>query len=120
RRSPDNRALYVQRLDSRALAADEANRFRTKSRRPHVVDHFAIGHEPANDDPRRGIDANFPLRRQAAVAYEDDEATGAIAALLDFPAVRVEDPIAKVGVRRDRRLDDEHLIAARAEAPIGK
>src|SRR5947208_548145 len=35
-------------------------------------------------------------------------------------AVRVEDPIAKVGVRRDRRLDDEHLIAARAEAPIGK
>ena len=95
----DDLTVDVEGLANRALAADERNLFRRKSRRPHVDDDLAIGCEPGNDDPGRSLDANFPLRRETAVADKDNEATRAVTALLDFTAVRVEDPIAKVGVR---------------------
>ena len=60
------------------------------------------------------------LARQTALAHEDHKAPRAVAALLDLAAVGVENAIAEVGIRRCRRLDDEHLIATDAEAAIGE
>jgi len=40
--------------------------------------------------------------------------------LLDFAAVGIEDAITEIGVWRLGTLDDEHLVAADAEAAIGE
>ena len=50
-------------------------------------------------------------------AREHDEAARAVAAMLDFVAVGVEDAVAEVGVAL-RGLDDQHLVAADAEVTV--
>ena len=47
------------------------------------------------------------------------ETARAVAALLDLRAVRVVDTIVEVGARIARCLDQQDLVAADAEAPIG-
>ena len=54
------------------------------------------------------------------VAHERDEAARAVAALLDLAAIGVEDPVAEVDAGTLRPLDDEDLIAADPEPPVGK
>ena len=73
-----------------------------------------------HDDAARGLDADRALVREPLVADELDEAARAVAALLDLAAVGVEDPVAEVDVVARRRLDDQHLVAADAEAPVGE
>ena len=76
--------------------------------------------EPRHDDPARRLDADLALVGEAVVAHEHDEAARTVAALLDLAAVGVEDPVAEVDVARGGALDDEHLVAADAEAPVGE
>src|SRR5207247_4050301 len=85
----DDLTVDVEGLANRALAADERNLFRRKSRRPHVDDDLAIGCEPGNDDPGRSLDANCPLRRATVVADKDDEEPSAVHAFLDITTDRV-------------------------------
>ena len=55
------------------------------------------------------------------VAHEADEAARAVAALLDLvAAAAVEDAVAEVDARRRARLDDQDLVGADAEAPVGE
>src|SRR5581483_676167 len=53
------------------------------------------------------------------LAHELYEAPGAIAALLDLAAIGIEDAVAKIGIGRDRALDQQHLVAAHAETAVG-
>src|SRR6185503_9740892 len=53
------------------------------------------------------------------VAHVTHEATRAVAAMLHFAAVRVEDPIVEVGAGRARRLDQQELVAADPEMAVG-
>jgi hypothetical protein len=58
-------------------------------------------------------------RGQVLVEHVADEAAGAVAALLDLVAVgAVEDAVGEVHAGRSRRLDDQDLVGADAEAPI--
>ena len=51
--------------------------------------------------------------------YVAHKTPGAITALLDFPAVRIENAIAKIG-RSLRFLNQQNLITSDAEMPIGQ
>ena len=52
---------------------------------------------------------------QPGVAYELDEAARAVAAMLDFAAVAVEDAVLEVGAGQSRTLDQQQLVRADAE-----
>ena len=81
--------------------------------------HLPVGLEPRHDEPAGRLHAQLALVGQALVADEDDEAARTVAALLDLAAVGVEDPVAEVRVA-SRALDQQHLVAAHAEAAIGE
>jgi hypothetical protein len=49
-----------------------------------------------------------------------DEAACAVAALLDFAAIGVEDAVIKIGVRLTRTLDLQDLVTADPEMAVGK
>jgi hypothetical protein len=53
------------------------------------------------------------------MAHEAGEAARAVAALARLAAVGVEYAVAEVRVRAARWLDQQHLVAADAEAPVG-
>ena len=89
-------------------------------RHAHVHGHFAVADDLRHDDPARRLDADPRRLRVPVVAHELDEAARAVAALLDLAAVGVEDPVAEVDVGARRPLDDEDLIAADAEPPVGE
>ena len=57
---------------------------------------------------------------QSLVAHIAQEAARAVAAMLDFLAVGVEDAVVEVGAGRARRLDQQNLVAADAEMAIGE
>src|SRR6185369_12852848 len=80
----------------------------------------AIRTQYRHDDPTGSLDANLALAGQAAVADELDETARAVAALPDLAAVGIENPVAEVDVGTRRRFDDQHLVAADAEAPVGE
>jgi hypothetical protein len=46
------------------------------------------------------------------------KATGAIAALLDFPAIGIKDPVTKIGIGPGRGLNDQDLVATNPEAAV--
>ena len=52
--------------------------------------------------------------------HELHEAARAVAALLHFTAVGVEDAVAEIGFAVVRRLDDQDLVAAHAAMAIGE
>jgi hypothetical protein len=60
------------------------------------------------------------LVAQTLIADEAREAARAIAALLDLGAVGVEDAVVEIGSGQTRRLDQQDLIAADAETPVGQ
>src|SRR3954451_20696876 len=53
------------------------------------------------------------------VAHVTQEAACAVAAMLHFLAVGVEDPVVEVGAWRSRTLDQQQLVAADPEVTIG-
>src|SRR5207249_7114292 len=93
---------------------------RAKNRSAHVDRNLVIGRHGRLDDSSSGLDADRALVGQSACADELDEAARTVAALLDLPAVGVEDPITKVDVGPARLLHQQDLIAADAEVPVRK
>src|SRR6185295_9599804 len=91
-----------------------------KLRRAHVDAHFAVGLETRTDHAAGRLDADLALAGEAPGAHELDEAARAVAALLDFAAVGVEDAIAEVDALLRRPLDDQQLVEADAEVPVGE
>jgi hypothetical protein len=57
---------------------------------------------------------------QTLIADEAGEAACPVAALFDLGAVGIEDAVMEIGIGQARRLDQQDLIAADAEAPIGQ
>ena len=112
-------AVDVERFLDCAFTAGERNVLRTKPRHAHVDGHLPVRFEPRHDQSARRLHADLALVGQAVVAHEHDEAARAVAALLDLAAVGVEDAVAEVRVTL-RALDDEHLVAAHAEAAVGQ
>ena len=51
--------------------------------------------------------------------YEARETARAVAALLHLAAVGIEDAVEELGIRVTWRLDEQHLVTADAEAPVG-
>ncbi len=118
-RDRDARAIDVERLDECAGAIDERNIGRRESRHAHVDDHFTVVLETRHDDAAGRFDADFTPIGETVLADVDDEAARAVAALLDLAAIGVEYPVAEIGIFASR-LDDEHLVASDAEAPVGE
>ncbi len=73
-----------------------------------------------HDEPPGGLDADRALGREPTLADELHEAARAVAALLDFAAVGVEDPVAEIDVGARALLHQQHLVAADAEVPVGE
>src|SRR6266581_837867 len=116
----DAAAADLERLDYGVAVADEGDLRRRKVRHAHVDRDLAAGLEARYDDARARLDADLVLGRKAVVANEADEAAGPVAALLDFAAIGIEDAVAEIDTDAGRRLDDQDLVAADAEMPVGE
>jgi len=71
------------------------------------------------DDARGAVEHDFTVAHAAARMQERGDAANAVAALLHFAAVGVEDAVIEIGVGAARRLDLQDLVAAHAEVPVG-
>src|SRR5690606_3459361 len=100
---------HAQALDERLAVA----------RGPHVDAHLAVVLQAGGDRSRQRLDEDLALVGEPLGVHELDEAARAVSALLDFAAVGVEDAVAEVGLAPARALDDEQLVAADAEMPVG-
>src|SRR5262245_3331662 len=98
----------------------ERHASRLERRRAHVDRHPAVVLEARRNHARERFDADLALVGETLVAHEPDEASGAVAALLDLAAVGVEDPVTEVHSGRARPLDDQDLVAADAEVAVGE
>src|SRR5690606_36479048 len=73
------------------------------------------------DDPAQRRHADAALAGEALVEDEASEAARAIAALFDFSAVGIEDPVAEVDTgQRLRRLHKQDLVGADTEVSVGQ
>jgi hypothetical protein len=98
----------------------EGNVRRIEIGRSHVDGDAAVALLAQLEAAVHRVDDDGALVGEAALANEADEAARAVAALLDLvAAAAVEDAIAEVGAGARRRLDDEDLVGADAEAPVG-
>ncbi len=86
----------------------------------HVDSHLPARFQIESDRARRRADRDLVLVRQTLVADETGEAARPVATLLNLGAVGVEDAVMEVGSGQARRLDEQNLIAADAEAAIGE
>ena len=83
----------------------EWNALRLEHRRPHVDRDAAVGADARLDDARQRLHPHHRLVGQPVLAHEAQEATRAVAALLDLAAVGVVDQVAEVDA--GRRLSGE-------------
>src|SRR5204862_7996193 len=90
-------AADVEGFGDRAGSTDEGDVDCGEPRNAHVDGHLAVVLQPRGDHAPGGLDPNFTLRRQSALANEDDKAARAVAALLDLAAVGVEDAVTEIG-----------------------
>src|SRR5258706_2590088 len=87
-------------------------------RAAHVDADLSILFQPRADQAAQRLYGDLGLGAQPMGMHELDEAARAVAALLHFTAVGVEDAVAKVGAGRARALDHQDLVAANAEMAI--
>ncbi len=89
--------------------------------RAHVDGDAAVGLQAQLEAAVHGLDDKPALVAQALVAHVADEAARAVAAVLDLvAAAAIEDAIAEVDLGPRRLFDDQDLVGADAEAPVGE
>jgi len=110
----------AQRLDQVVTGAEEWNPGRREDRYAHIDAHRAVVLEARDDDSAEGFDADFAFRAQPLLMNETYEAASAVAALLDFAAVGVEDAIAEIDVRLASFFNEQNLVTADAEVAVGE
>ncbi len=86
----------------------------------HINRHPAILLHSRFDDTVHSLHPDRGLVGQSLLANKTDKTTRAIAALLDFAAIGIEDAIAKIDPCLIRGLDDQYLIGADAKMPVGQ
>ena len=123
----DPLACAVDRIDPglALLAAfesvgDERNGLGGEARLAHVGDHAAVGFAAHADAPLHGLERNGFARGVAALEREAADAARAVAALLDLAAVAVEDPVAQRLARSVGGIEEQELVGADSEAPVGE
>lgn len=84
----------------------------TRRGAPHVDADLTVIADIEFDNAALGLDADLALGRQALVQHKTGEATRAIAALLHFRAIGVEDPVTEIHLRVARCFDDQQLVEA--------
>ena len=93
------RTLDVQRVEDAAAAAANGTSSASKRGTPMSTVTLPSASRRGTMTPPAVSTRDLARVGEAALAHEDDEAARAVAALLDFAAVGVEDPVAKVDVR---------------------
>ena len=101
------------RREHRDLAGQEA-------RQTHVHPHRSVLPAIQADEPREGLDDDGVVPGVPAVLEVTRHAARAVAAVSDLAAVGIEDPIAGRDAVTLCRLEQEDLIAADAEPPVGQ
>ena len=86
---------------------------------PHVHPHLPISLQVQSDIAAGSAHGDLVAAGQPLVVHEARETAGAIAALFDLAAIGIEDPVIEFGIRVACRFDQQDLIAAHAEAPVG-
>ena len=95
--------------------SEKRNLARSEARCAHVGCYHAISGNGRRDDAFHGFNANFSFVGEALRAHELRKTMGTISTLLDFAAVAVKNPVAKIDIRQRRFLNQQKLIAADAE-----
>ena len=112
-------AANFKRVSHRLSIATKRNLARCKARRAHIDGDFAVVLQPWFDNAVFGFDLDFGFVRQALLAHEAHEAARAVAALLDLAAVGIEYAVTKIHIGLRGALDQQNLVAANAEVPVG-
>ena len=119
--APGHRQQVARRAGCRLrLRRVERQRSGFAPRHAHVHGDFAAILERRLDQSAQGLDPDAALVRQTLVVHVAYEAARAVAALLDLAAVRIDDAVTKIGGRGRRRFDDQDLVGADAEMPVGQ
>ena len=91
---------------------------RREDRCAHIhADAFVRQHIQLNN-ARQGLHADALFVGKSLLTHKTRKTTRAIAALLHFTAIGIEDAVAKINIRLLWRFDDQHLIAADTETAI--
>jgi hypothetical protein len=115
---PQFKATLAPRLQA---AGVERHAGQVEHRLVHVHRHPAVGLQVQLQAVVDGVDSDGGLGGQALVVHEAHEAARAVAAMLDLVAGVVEDAVAEVGMPgAARRLDDQDLVGAHAEAAVAQ
>ena len=93
---------------------------RLETRHTHVDRHRAIRLDFRIDDTGQGFYRELVLVGQPLVTHKTRETARAVAALLDLTAIGVENAVTEIELGARRALDDQHLVAADTEAPVGE
>jgi len=72
------------------------------------------------DNAGQGFDREFALGGEPPVAHKARKAARAVAALLDLTTIGIEYAVTEIDIGARRTLDDQHLVAADTEAPVGQ
>jgi hypothetical protein len=108
-----------ERVDISLTARLEWQRSRVEVRYAHRHRNLAILH-PGLHQTARAVEHEIIASRTLAFAQEPGNAACAVAALFDFAAVGVEDPVEHDGSRAARRLEHQRLVEADAGIAVGK
>ena len=111
---------HIEEMDDHILVGKKRNLGRQKTRLAHVDRDIAVGFEARGNHPLQRLDADLALVGQALLMDETDEATRAVAALLDLAAIGIEDPVAEIDAGLAGRLDQQNLIATDPEIAVGE
>ena len=84
----------------------------------HVDRHPPVVFEARHDDAGLRAHADRARLGEALVTHEAHETARAVAALLDFGAVGVEDAINEIDIRTIGGLDQQQLVSAHTKVPI--
>ncbi|MCY1180487.1 hypothetical protein D9M73_209340 [compost metagenome] len=114
----DGLAVHFYRVAQGFGVGDEGNLLRDQARRAHVHGHLPVRTDIQFDDAALGFHADALFHRQALVDDEAGEAARAVAALLHFRTIGVEDAVAEVDVRVGRRFDDQQLVETDARVAV--
>ena len=109
----------LQRLNHFVAVAHKRNLRRVEDRRAHIHGDPPIVFQVRRDQSAFGFHDDPALAGEFLVMHEPHKAARAIAALLHFAAIGVEDAIAEIGIVALRLFHQQYLVAADAEVAVG-
>src|SRR5690606_20246715 len=111
-------AIHIDGVDILALIGREGDRRRVELRYPHIDRHQAVPTHLEFNHTLGGLYPDNTFIGQALIPHKACKAAGAVAALLYFRAIGIENAVAKIHIRQPRWFHHQQLVKTDAEITI--